>query len=654
MALLPSLRNLFAVTISLGILTSGCVFTPAHGQTPYTTQLPSSSGNGFITSGNIAQPLPPKQWRGQSSSAQLKGRLEASGAYQWYQQSNINANLYTPKDWPTKQSISLAKRFKLDAAEQQLKKLLAKNPNNAGAHHGLALVNFYRTSSSDGTYRGQQDKLLSEAIQHAMSALRLQPGYADAHLNLSKLYAERLYRLPDAKEFAANAYHLAPNNSHILTQVGKLTLDDAQESDTINAVKLLKRATQLNSKNSSAYTQLARGLAMQGNHHEALTQLNTALWLQPNYPPAHHLRGTIYEYQHNEAAAVQSYQQALAQDPEYLPASMDLANLYQRRQNWPHAIETLQNSYHSLLHSNHPARHTMALTIARAALKNNQHSVAETYANQLLLDPATPADITQQANVVLTDSNTHTAKQELALASGYGGDLLTTAEAHTNLQAALQAQRGNTTAKLVATKLYGQARQTSQISPAEQTNILNNPPLTANDAIAQGEVFQARFDPMRANAAYQLAARSADNPEAAIQIGDMLLTLGQPEAAKLAFSRVLNNGFSTASPAALMAANSGLQTLASNQQAMALQWASLEELDTDDRRYEAGLQRLLQLDANHADAHWALARLYEDRQQWPQAIRHYHWLVTVAPTHQQAAKANKKLAKLTEKQLKSS
>lgn len=654
MALLPSLRNLFAVTISLGILTSGCVFTPAHGQTPYTTQLPSSSGNGFITGGNIAQPLPPKQWRGQSSSAQLKGRLEASGAYQWYQQSNINASFYTPRDWPTKRSINLAKQFKLDAAEQQLKQLLAKNPNNAGAHHGLALVNFYRTSSSNGTYRGQQDKLLAEAVQHAMSALRLQPGYADAHLTLSRLYAERLHRLPDAKEFAANAYKLTPNNSHVLTQVGKLSLDDAQETDTAYAVKLLKRATQLNSKNANAYTQLARGLAMQGNHHEALTQLNTALWLQPNNPPAHHLRGTLYEYQQNEAAAVQSYQQALTQDPEYLPASMDLANLYQRRQNWPHAIEILQNSYHSLLHNNHPARHTMALTIAKAALKNNQHSVAETYANQLLQDPATPAEITQHANVVLTDSNTHTAKQELALASGYGGDLLTTAEAHTNLQAALQAQRGNTTAKLVATKLYGQARQTSQISPAEQTNILNTPPLTANDAIAQGEVFQARFDPMRANAAYHLAARSAANPEAAIQIGDMLLTLGQPHAAKLAFERVINNGFSEYSPAAVMAATNGIQVVNKNQQAIALQWENLAELNTEDLRYEAGLKGILQLDANHADAHWALARLYEGRQQWPQAIRHYHWLVTVAPTHQKADTATKKLAKLTKKQLQAS
>lgn len=600
----------------------------------------------LLTPNDITQPAQPPQWQG---AAGLKGRLQTSENLSWYQQSELKGTVYRPYDKATRSSIQFAHQFKLDAAETRLKKLLAKNPNNAGAHHGLALVTYYRTASSDATYRNQQSELLADAIQHAMAALRLQPNYVDAHLTLSKLYAERLYRLPDAQEFAAHAYGLAPNNSNVLTQVGKLLLDESDPIDVGEAVKLLEKATAANRRNAAAYTQLGRAYATQGEFHPALNALNTAVWLQPNSAPTHHFRATIYAAQGNQTAAVASYQTALLNDPEYLPAHLDLASLYQQRQNWPEAITTLQNAYHSLLRADHPQRHAIALQLSQAALANQQAELASATAQILLDDPTVPPELFQQAQRIVADAQTFEATQDLALASGYGGDLMTTASAHHSLATALKAQPGHTQAKLVDTKLYGHARAIDEWPASEQTNLLNTTPLTANQALDQGEVFQARFDPLRANMAYQLAARSADSPDNAVRIGDSLMTLGQPEAARLAFERAVRGEFSQTNPIAAQAAQAGLRQLSKNDAMIAEQWASLSTFSKTDPRYKSTLNNILQTNANHPEAHLALAKLYEHNHQWAQAIRHYHWVITVAPTHQRALYATKRLAALSKK-----
>ncbi len=625
------------VAIGLGL---SSLPTMGHSQTPKT----------LLDDGFGGQPVNIHQPSYSKSDTALKGHLQQTTA--WYNAGRVSPEThgptYRPSDSPTRHAETMVRQYKLDAAEARFKQLLQQNPNNAGAHHGLALVTYYRTTSSNGEIRTQHNAMLADAVQHAMTALRLQPTYVDANITLARLYHELLSRTPDAQEYAANAYAMAPNSSGVLTLVGEMLIDDG---DIQHAIELLEQATQRNSKNAHAYTQLGRAYAANRDYTKALQTLNTAQWLNPNSAPNHHFMATIYQAQGNQAAAAAFYKKALTIKPEYLPASLDLANLYRMRADWPQALETLKNAYHSILPGDQPEKESMALAIADTALQNRQPKVAQAYYQQALSH--NPNSLAAKRG--LSTAHVKEATQHLAEAQGYGGDLWTEANAQSALNQALQANRGNTSAKLIATKLYGHARNTQELGAQTQREIINQPVLTANDAVAEGEVWQARHDVTRATHAYTVAVRSADTPDDAIRVGDMLLTMGQPEQARHAFKRVLRGDFNGSKgefnmAAAQQAAHKGLQQAsAQREKSHHLVLAASETFHNKDPRFKTTLHKALAVDYTNALAHQLLAVHYDNAHQYDRAIRHYHVFSTLAPTHNKARHAQRRISTLSRK-----
>ncbi len=637
---MPPLASLYSWALCVSLLTLTVSSSPSHAQTPQT----------LLDDGFGGQTIDIHKPRYSQKATVLKGRLRQDSA--WFNTGRVSTKshgpTYRPTDAATRAAETLVQQYKLDAAEARFKQLLKQNPNNAGAHHGLALVTYYRTTSSNGEIRIKHNEMLADAVQHAMTALRLKPTYVDANITLARLYHELLERTPDAKEYAANAYALSPNSSGVLSLVGEMLAD---EGDMQQAIKMLQQATRVNSKNAQAYTQLGRAYAANREYNNALKALNTAQWLNPNSAPNHHFMATIYQAQGNQAAAASFYKKSLQIKPEYLPASLDLANLYRMRADWPQAMEVLKNAYHSILPNDQPEKEAMALAIADSALQNRQPKMAQAYFKQALSH--NPNSLAAQRG--LSTAHVKEATQNLAEAQGYGGDLWTEANAQSALDQALSANRGNTSAKLIATKLYGHARNTRELGPQTQRDIINQPVLTANDAVAEGEVWQARHDVIRATHAYQLAVRSADTPDDAIRVGDMLLTMGQPQQARHAFIRIMRGDFKTNSnsfnmKAARRAAQKGLnkaeeQLIKSRDYMLAAE----NSLKKKDPRFEDSLHKALQTNYNNAEAHRMLAAHYDKQHRYDMAIRHYHVFSKLSPTHDKARRAQQRIVILSKK-----
>ena len=89
----------------------------------------------------------------------MKGKYAAAATY--YQAAlkrnphDTNANVGY--------GMALTKQFKLDAADEQFNKALARDPNNPGALAGKALTMLNRLQSSSNTIRKSKDSILKDA-----------------------------------------------------------------------------------------------------------------------------------------------------------------------------------------------------------------------------------------------------------------------------------------------------------------------------------------------------------------------------------------------------------------------------------------------------------------------------------------------------------
>lgn len=565
----------------------------------------------------------------------LQGKLTKNS---WYNDGKASGKIYTTQSRWAKQGNRYASQYKLDAAESAYQNALKQNPNDAAAHHGLGWVTYLRTTSSNGEIRGQVEQEYDKAVQHMLDALRLEPNFVTAQLTLSRIYLEQNQRLEDAKYYTAKAYKLQPQRSDVLTMIGRLLLN---EGDVQGSIDFLSRAKTINPYDHAAYYWLGKAYATNHDFNQALQTLNTAVWLFPNNAPAYHTMGQIYHQQGNQAAAVSSYKRALLIKPEYLDASLDLSNLYRSRQDYPQALSTLKSAYHSILKPWQPETQQMALNIADMSLENHQPSVAEQYYNEILQKNPNHTE----AQKGLSKVRVLKSKLDLQLANGYGGDLMTASNSIENLNQALTYHRGNIDAKLMQTKLIGHSRTLSELSPEETQAALEDLSYSANDSLAQGELWTARFDAIRAERSFETALRSAEAPDDRIRIGDMLLTLGQPDFALKAFTPLLNHP----QPNIQRAARQG-QHLAQQQKTKAqhvLLQLEAEHYNHKSPLTEAALLSALQADQRSPEAHWLLGEYYRKHDNYVAAIRHYHVFKTLAPFHPKAKYANKQALKLS-------
>jgi TolB-like protein/Flp pilus assembly protein TadD len=169
-----------------------------------------------------------------------------------------------------------------------------------------------------------------DARRLAERAISIDPGYADAHVELGRTYyrayvlewegAEALAR---AQEAAHRAIALDQNSAAAIELLGRVELRLGRVEEALNT---LTRALEHNPNRAETYASLADALTFAGRPDEALAMLGKATTLDPLYPPridmylgrAHYFAGS-----YKEARA--ALEICVARAPQFRPCYMYLA-----------------------------------------------------------------------------------------------------------------------------------------------------------------------------------------------------------------------------------------------------------------------------------------------------------------------------------------
>ena len=196
---------------------------------------------------------------------------------------------------------------RLDEAAANLTKALKIRPGYAEAHNSLGNV-----LSELGKHQ--------QALASYAKALRIKPDYAEAHNNLGNVlnglgkhqqaidcYSRALKLVPDY----ADAYY---NLANTLAELGQFE----------RAIACYSKALQLAPGFAEAHNSLANALSDSGKHEQALASYAEALQIKPDYAEAHNNLGNLLSDLDRHEQAIASYTRALQIKPGYAEAHCNL------------------------------------------------------------------------------------------------------------------------------------------------------------------------------------------------------------------------------------------------------------------------------------------------------------------------------------------
>ncbi len=203
-------------------------------------------------------------------------------------------------------------------ARQRLESLGYLSRGGGGAQDGFDrgkedpkdLIGFFRS-----------DRRLSELVEAKKYAgaralcdqmLRERPGFADCHLQMSRI-AATVGDLKTALAAAAKAVELAPGNEPARVQLAGLL---RSRGDLDAAIVQYRQALQSQPDSLEARIRLGRALAEKGRFDEAVTTLGPAVASRPESAEAAMQLGFALARQGKLADAILSYRRALALDPD--------------------------------------------------------------------------------------------------------------------------------------------------------------------------------------------------------------------------------------------------------------------------------------------------------------------------------------------------
>jgi Tfp pilus assembly protein PilF len=542
-----------------------------------------------------------------------------------------NAKPYYPKHRTILKADGLAENFKLQAAESLYWQVLQQDYRNAGAWNGLGKVAFYKTTSSNQNLRSKQETLIQDAIQYFLSALRYQPGYVEAHLNLASVYMEQK-RMGEAADEIARAMRLAPYNADVLAKKGEWLVRSQQYGE---AIPYLKVAIKANSASAAAHYHLAVAQAARNELDASLQNLNTTLWLDPRNASAHYQMALIYEKQGNGAAAVEHYLQAVSLKPEMEKARLKLADYYERRGDTAATLEQLKNVIDS-------AEPSWELTdrVGKLSVANNQPEVAVQYYRQWMEEH--PED-KAKASAALSFAKTELSKKKLR-----DNDLTSQGEAKRYAEQALRYEPNNFEARMINAKLDREIGSPSPLQGKDPGMIdvaLQQAAYYPYQSFEKGEMLLARYQFREAEQSFRIARRTGEGNRSQMVFGELFLAKGLPTLAEEAFQQVLRQ--MPGNPSAHLGIAKAERA---REDAMEL------VMEARQNSYKSAvpvaimqLERALKSNVKNSQAHYLLAQLYERTDAYGPAADHYYAYLQLEPQAKNANSVRRKIENLKQR-----
>lgn len=205
---------------------------------------------------------------------------------------------------------SLAATGHSQAAIAHLKEAAARGGSSARIYDDIGSL-----------YAQQQE--WPEAEQEFERALRIEPGFAAAHLHLGFVLQAEQKGDPAAEWTKACA--LAPQDAQVNSLAGKALADAGQDA---KAAPILAHALQLDPRSIPALNALANVYQRNGRIPEAVALFKKAVEAEPENTTALINLGLALSQLHRAQEALPYLQHAIALDPKSLTAHQDLAAAY--------------------------------------------------------------------------------------------------------------------------------------------------------------------------------------------------------------------------------------------------------------------------------------------------------------------------------------
>jgi tetratricopeptide (TPR) repeat protein len=152
----------------------------------------------------------------------------------------------------------------------------------------------------------------TEARGHFIEALRIWPGYADAHYNLGALLVREGGKDPEAAFHLLEALKWNPGMADAHNYLGAISLRQGNLQD---ALFRFSETLRLNPDHAFAHHNLALVLARENKFQEAIFHLRKAIQILPSYAEAHFALGMVYLETGDRPLAMSQYEILQTIDP---------------------------------------------------------------------------------------------------------------------------------------------------------------------------------------------------------------------------------------------------------------------------------------------------------------------------------------------------
>lgn len=183
--------------------------------------------------------------------------------------------------------------------------------DKAKKHYELGAQYHKQAFSDPNIEDSQKQELAEKAIKELQEAIKIDPNYSRAHLELGVLYQEKA----DLE--------------------GELQELQQSRSDYENAFRELQQATKINPNDAEAHFRLGGIYQVFGGYDQALGEFEDALRINPNFPRIHTAIGSVYH-----ARGVRALVKATRLDWSYLLADTLKEISYKNKDELKKAIDS--------------------------------------------------------------------------------------------------------------------------------------------------------------------------------------------------------------------------------------------------------------------------------------------------------------------------
>ncbi len=223
--------------------------------------------------------------------------------------------------------VALFQKGRVDEATSQYQMALKLNPGYADAHVSLAVV-FIKEGRFD------------QAITQCLEALRINPGHANAHMNLGMALFQK-GRVDEAAAQYQMALKLKPGYADAHVNLAVVLIQKGRFDE---AITQCLEALRINPDHANAHMNLGVALGRKGRVDEAIGHLQKALQTGPDDVSAHNNLGTLLFRTGRVDEAMAQYQKALAIEPDSADAHYGLGNVFHQKRSTAEAIAEYQKA----------------------------------------------------------------------------------------------------------------------------------------------------------------------------------------------------------------------------------------------------------------------------------------------------------------------